>query len=1119
MAEKGLTLSFDELVEGYREFIQFYEDDSGDPKYRKALASMIEDQKRSLSIDWNHLYNFNEKMREIAEDVIIHPTLHIDAASRALKDLVNELLGDLIREDKFRIYSEGDFHVRFYNIPTKTSLRDVTKFSIGRLVEIEGIITRVSDIYDKLEKAIYICSNVDCGEVVTVEVIGGKLRPPERCPICGAPMKFNHELSEFVRWRSIRIQERPEDLPPGMMPEHIDGILLDDLVDEAKPGDRVKVVGIIRIKPARREERRSEGPIYRRYLEIVHIEVPNRIYEKLEITPEDEEDIWKLASREDLEDLIVRSIAPSIYGWDEVKRAIAYALFGGTSKVLADGTKVRGEINILMVGDPGVAKCITEDSLLISNKGVVRIGQLANGHRCLPLEDGVLIRLSDVKILSLGREGAIKWYDTVAIAKRRYSGYVYRIETGRGFSIDVTETHPFLVLDRSGRLTFKSAKELSEGDYVATIGTYEADAAEVSPYVRILSYLYGLLLPSDFVGGKFRLRLRSEAIRDITQIAHRLRNIINVQFSVSPNELEVNIRPKGKASCEILRLLGSPIPERQIPHWILYGSRDTAFFFIKGIMSHAEEIGEKLCLPALPERISLEISLIAARIGLVPILSKEGDSWRISFNKCKEGILGLETIENTLVPNIKGLLINILKNLGIAPENVNLAINSIEAPESEGHSLPRAEVVRFLNMIRCELSDGSSDRLRDPIMNLLVASSPYIVWDRVTSISRMRRDLWVYDLEVPESHNFVASGMIIHNSQLLKYTAQISPRGLYTTGKGSTAAGLTAAVVRDSATGGWTLEAGALVLADRGTACIDEFDKMNEDDRRSIHEAMEQQTISIAKAGIVATLNARTTIIAAANPKKGRYDEYVSVVDNINLPPTVLSRFDLVFIMRDEPSPEKDALVADHVLSTRMGINPEAKPPIDPSLLKKYIAYARQNINPVLTEEAANRIKQFYVEMRKASVREVSEIPEMSFETIAITPRQLEALIRLSEARARMHLRKEVTKEDAERAIMLMKMMLEKVGYDVATGTIDITGLMTGASFPEYKRREIVLKAIKDMARESEDNTVDRDIVIRTLAEKLNLVGKEFVLEKIISDLLKEGTIYQPEPGKLKPIG
>src|SRR5512136_2338785 len=265
-------------------------------------------------------------------------------------------------------------------------------------------------------------------------------------------------------------------------------------------------------------------------------------------------------------------------------------------------------------------------------------------------------------------------------------------------------------------------------------------------------------------------------------------------------------------------------------------------------------------------------------------------------------------------------------------------------------------------------------------------------------------------------------------SQLLQYVARIAPRGLYTSGRGTTAAGLTAAVIREKG-GSMSLEAGALVLADKGIACIDEMDKMRPEDRVAIHEAMEQHTVSVAKGGIVATLNARTAILAAANPALGRYEPHRTVSENISLPVTILSRFDLIFVLRDIPNRDADSKMSQHILELhRKGTSP-VEPPISVDLLRKYISYAK-SVRPVLTQDALKRLNDFYLAMRSAS--------EVEGSPVAITARQLESLVRTSEARARSALRDEVVSDDADHAIAMMRRSLEEVGIDLSSFKIDI---------------------------------------------------------------------------------
>ena len=339
-------------------------------------------------------------------------------------------------------------------------------------------------------------------------------------------------------------------------------------------------------------------------------------------------------------------------------------------------------------------------------------------------------------------------------------------------------------------------------------------------------------------------------------------------------------------------------------------------------------------------------------------------------------------------------------------------------------------------------------------------------------------------------------------SQLLQYVAKIAPRGLYTSGRGTTAAGLTAAVIREKG-GSMSLEAGALVLADKGIACIDEMDKMRPEDRVAIHEAMEQHTVSVAKGGIVATLNARTAILAAANPALGRYEPHRTVAENISLPVTILSRFDLIFVLRDVPNREADAKMSEHILQIhRRGSNP-IEVQIEADLMRKYVSYAKA-IRPVLSNDALKRLNEFYLAMRSASEAEGSPV--------AITARQLESLVRIAEARARVALRKEVLAEDAEAAIAIMKRSLEEVGIDVASYKMDIDLIMTGKPKSVRDKLQVILSVL--IAMEKETGIVEKAALVSELESKHEIPRAE--TERMVGQLLREGTIYEPRGGYLK---
>ena len=342
-------------------------------------------------------------------------------------------------------------------------------------------------------------------------------------------------------------------------------------------------------------------------------------------------------------------------------------------------------------------------------------------------------------------------------------------------------------------------------------------------------------------------------------------------------------------------------------------------------------------------------------------------------------------------------------------------------------------------------------------------------------------------------------------SEMLKFCARIAPRGLYTSGRGSTAAGLTAAVVRDTS-GIFMLEAGAVVLGDQGLVCIDEFDKMRPEDRSALHEVMEQQSASIAKGGIVATLNARTSILAAANPMFGKYDPFKNLTENVNLPIPLLTRFDLVFVVRDIPSQEKDRQIAQHIISQHGTSGTDTTSLIDVDILTKYLAYAKRN-EPTLTKEAESKIMEFYLKMRSVEDEDKEKM-------ITITPRQLEGLIRLSTARARLLLKNQVEEDDADRAIYLFNEMLKNAGIDVNTGKIDI-GVLQGRPRSEVSKLATFMEILKSLEGEPQSPVLEQTFVDELVkSEKFN----EEEARNYIRRMVREASIYESKPGHYNTV-
>lgn len=379
----------------------------------------------------------------------------------------------------------------------------------------------------------------------------------------------------------------------------------------------------------------------------------------------------------------------------------------------------------------------------------------------------------------------------------------------------------------------------------------------------------------------------------------------------------------------------------------------------------------------------------------------------------------------------------------------------------------------------CHESDVKAMRAmaRNPnIVEVLVDSvAPSIFGHRTTKLAML---LAMVNGEAKEKNGMHIRGDInvllmgdpgTAKSQFLRYVHRMSPRAVLATGQGSSSVGLTASVKRDPALGEWTLEGGALVLADRGVCCIDEFDKMNETDRVSIHEAMEQQSISISKAGIIASLHARCAVIAAANPTRGCYNPVLSFSQNVNLSDPILSRFDLLCVIKDVIDEGEDASMARFILragcSEGNSTAPQHSETVSQEVLRKYIAYAKASVHPAISQIDVRKISQLYSELRKESIS--SGIP--------ITVRHIESIIRISEAFAKLRLSESVEKRDIDAAISI-----------------------TLSSFLAAQKQSVQKQLKKKFSRYFDENTDDVALYIlkRMIGERLGSVGNSDVTRK-----------------------
>ena len=677
------------LSDYVKEFLIQYKDKTGSFRYVEDIDKMMSSNSKYINIDYNDLVTHPEIESKFNED----PDEILEAFSRAIKEILHE------RFPKYAQKIEHEIRARIANYPVQRSLRQINAEIIGKMTSVSGMVLRASEVKPLAKELVFICPIGHRTDVILEK--GLTITTPIKCSnekCTHKELSLEPQSSRFIDVQFVRLQELPEDLPPGQLPHYLDITVKQDLVDDARPGDRVDLTGIVRIEQEKMSGvSKSNSPLYRLRLDGNNVEFlggkgskTSRRIQREEISPEEEKTIKSLSKSPDIYDRIIDSYAPHITGHRIIKESILLLMAGSTQRELQDGSKIRGDINIFLVGDPGTAK-----------------------------------------------------------------------------------------------------------------------------------------------------------------------------------------------------------------------------------------------------------------------------------------------------------------------------------------------------------------------------------------------------------------------SEMLKFCARIAPRGLYTSGRGSTAAGLTAAVVRD-VNGIFMLEAGATVLGDQGLVCIDEFDKMKDEDRSALHEVMEQQTASIAKGGIVATLNARTSILAAANPMYGKYDPFKNITENVNLPIPLLTRFDLIFVVRDQPSKERDEKIAKHIIDLHTPQGIDSRSLIDSETLTKYVSYAKR-VDPVLTKKAETKILDYYLKMRNVDADDM----------ITVTPRQLEGLIRLATARARLLLKNQVEEEDAQRAIDLLQNMFEDAGIDVNTGKVDL-GVLQGKPRSEVSKMQSFMEILQTLEGEPK-KPVEESKLIEELVKTEKFTEEE--ARNIVRKMVREASIYESKPG------
>ncbi|QFU81928.1 LAGLIDADG family homing endonuclease [Natronorubrum aibiense] len=1170
MAQAGNS----ELVDSFEQFFRNYYDND-----IKQLAQRYPNEQRSLRVDWQDLYRFDP---DLADDFLNQPEQLQRYAEEALR------LYDLPID-----VSLGQAHVRIYNLPETESpeIRDIRARDMNSLVQVHGIVRKATDVRPKIEEAAFECQL--CGTLNRIPQSSGDFQEPHECQGCErqGPFKVNFDQSEFVDSQKLRMQESPEGLRGGETPQSLDVHIEDDITGEVTPGDHVSATGVLRLEQQGNDQEKS--PVFDFYMEGMSVDIDEEQFEDMDITDEDKEEIVRLSSSEDIYEQMVASIAPSIYGYEQEKLAMILQLFSGVTKQLPDGSRIRGDLHMLLIGDPGTGKCVHGDTkITLADGRNVPIREIveSNLEDPKPIDDGWYDEI-DFNIPSLQDDGSIAPQRATKVWKREAPNQMYRIRTSSGRELEVTPSHPLFV-QNDGQLKPVIADDLTTGQFIAAPRTLTVDGNDTlnvdfrqsrSPnavqldlpgqWTPSLARLIGYIIAEGYVqqrddntGFVSITNNDREVLDDATDALKKLG--LNTTERV-PHESKdaYELLCSAGEFVSFLKVLEPCIlqssSEQCVPDSIFEASATIKSEFLKAFIEgegHVSESQRELTVASISRNLLEDVRTLLLSVGIRSQLHERQNSsyrLRISGNEferyvSKVGFITQRkqqaaeqyagTMRNTnrdVIPDIGSELRRIRESLSLTQAECGLPRSTYQHYERGSRNPSRESfekvVATFKDALSAEeapsedgvLADGGS--LKRSLNTLEQFVEGDVCWERIECVNSVEPDYdWVYDLEVEGTHNYISNGVISHNSQMLGYIKNIAPRAVYTSGKGSSSAGLTAAAVRDDFGDGqqWTLEAGALVLADQGIAAVDELDKMRSEDRSAMHEALEQQKISVSKAGINATLKSRCSLLGAANPKYGRFDHYEPISEQIDLEPALVSRFDLIFTVTDDPDEEKDRNLAEHILTTNYAgelttqreqmtsidvsneeieeMTGQVDPEIDAELLRKYIAYAKQNCHPRMTEAAREAIRDFYVDLRLKGTDEDAPIP--------VTARKLEALVRLSEASARVRLSDTVEQHDAERVIEIVRSCLQDIGVDPETGEFDADIVEAGTSKSQRDRIKNIKQLISDIEEEYDDGA-PVDIVLDR-AEEIGMDHSK--AEHEIEKLKQKGEVYEPSTDNLR---
>lgn len=844
--------------------------------YKQEIGRFAKDGKKTVQISFQDLASHSH---EISELLIQQPEETLRLLELALEET------GLIANGRIRLLD--------LPLTQLVRIREIRAKHLGQMIMIEGLIRQASDVRPQVVNAKFECPN--CGSVISVLQIDKNFREPTRCS-CGRKGGFKLLSKDMVDAQRIVIEESTDQLTGAEQPRRLSIFLKEDLVEprmaeKTTPGSRIKVVGVLKEVPIPLKT----GAISTRFdlaVEANSIIPLEESFSDLKISEEDERQIKELASDPQLYIKLRESIAPSVMGLDEIKEALVLQLLGGVRREKSDGTFSRGDMHLLLVGDPGVAKSIgkNERIMYISDKeaGYDTIENLYKKFKGSP---------KNLKVLTIDmKKHEPMWEQVNEIIKHLPEKDLLKISTEHGKSIVATKDHSFITLSKNGEIVPIKGEELTKDTYVPIPVNYHKEEfkyflpgnfnkkntnSKILPdkikLDRDFGFFMGIFLAEGYVksqnaieisNGNKEIQKRVMAFSKKINLNCNLNDKSVILFSKNLSDILMAYSYDSEDLKKIKRgIKGNFSRIKKIPDFAYFSPKEFIYGLISGLFSgDGRLIKDKKMLKGF-ELITVSKSLAEGTSDLlfsIGILNRvKRREYTYNSNKTDYYSLAIPTpmIEkfaenmqilgreirynknkpiysyNNLIP-CGALVYELVKKLGY-----NRRINGNRTLAAEMRTVKRRKTIgrlRLINLIK-EFENRAEYNLPElDLLKKIVNSN--IIWSKIKDIENLKKkNEEVYDLFIPGTNTFVSNGIGVHNSVLLKFISKIAPKGRYISGKSTTAAGLTATVVKDEFLRGWSLEAGAMVLANKGLCAIDEIEDMSEEDRSSMHEAMEQQ--------------------------------------------------------------------------------------------------------------------------------------------------------------------------------------------------------------------------------------------------------------------------------------